>query len=97
MEEHTPTFASIGLPEQEVIIRMDVASGRAYISSSSATRSRRLTKLYGPPARVARNRDGHVLTAFWSIPLDLVGLRRPRKPGSGNPTGVARARAAARK
>lgn len=87
-------YAPTSISEQEVVIRLDPASKQAHVCSCSAVKSRRLTKLYGPPARVSRNRDGEVTVAFWTIPEKLVGFRRPRKPGSGNPRALARARAA---
>jgi membrane-bound lytic murein transglycosylase len=87
-------YAATSINEQEVVIRLDPASKQAYICSCSAVRSRRLMKLYGPPARVSKNRDGRVTAAFWTLPEKLVGFRRPRKPGSGNPRALARARAA---
>jgi hypothetical protein len=87
-------YATTSIDEQEVTVRIDPGSKQAHICACSAVRSRWLTKLYGPPARVATNRDGQVTAAYWTIPAKLISLRRPRKPGSGNPEALARARAA---
>ena len=87
-------YASTSISEQEVTIRLDIATKQAHVCSCSAVRSRRLAKLYGPPARVSTNREGQVTAAFWTVPETLVRFRRPRKPGSGNPRALARARAA---
>jgi len=89
-------YAPTSISEQEVVIRLDLASKQAHVCSCSAVKSRRLTKLYGPPARVSCNRDGQVTAAFWTLAEKLVGFRRPRKPGSGNPRALARAWAARR-
>jgi len=87
-------YASSSLAEQEVLVRLNIATKQAHICSCSAARGRRLTKLYGPPAQVYYNREGEVTTAFWTVPMKLIGFRRPRKPGSGNPKALERARLA---
>jgi hypothetical protein len=87
-------YATTSTSEQEVTIRLDLVSKQAHICSCSAVWSRRITKMYGPPARVSKNRDGKIVAAYWTIAAKLISLRRPRKPGSGNPTALAQARAA---
>ena len=87
-------YATVSLAEQEVVVRIEPATHQAHVCSCSAVRSRRLAKRYGPPEKVSRDREGKVTAAFWTLPDKLIAFRRPRKPGSGNPTALARARAA---
>jgi hypothetical protein len=91
---HPIAYASTGTDEQEVVIRIDPVSQQAFICACSAVWSRRIEKKYGPPARVAKNRAGRATVAHWVIPAKLIGFRRPRKPGSGNPEALNRAQLA---
>ena len=87
-------YASTALDEQEVVVRLERVTGQAHITSCCPTWSRRLTRLYGPPHRVVKDRDGHVTTAIWRVPANLITFRRPGKPRVGNPGNLARARTA---
>ena len=87
-------FASTAIDEQEVVVRLERVTGQAHITSCCPTWSRRLTRLYGPPHRVVKDRDGHVTTAIWRVPANLITFRRPGKARVGNPANLARARTA---
>jgi hypothetical protein len=88
-------YASTSTDEQEVVIRLDIASKQAHICSCSVVRSRRLTKLYGPPEKVSRDREGKVTTAILDGPGEARRLppapeARLRQsagfsPGAGSP------------
>ena len=87
-------FASISLDEQEIIIRIDPKTKQAFISCCAPVYGRQYTKYYALPQKVSSNGKGKVTAAFWTVPAKPFGPRRPRKPGSGNPAALARARAA---
>lgn len=87
-------FAPTSKAEQELIIRIDRLSGLAYICSAWPSRSRRLEKRYGPPTKVTTDQDGRVTACCWETSARQIGFHRPRKPGSGNPAALARAREA---
>jgi len=86
-------FAPVGREEREVVARLDAETRRVHLNSAWPVYSRRFQRFYGPPSHVTRNHEGEVTTCSWEIPLGLVTFRRPRNPGSGNPTGLARLRA----
>lgn len=87
-------YSTTALDEQEVTIRLDRATGQAYITSCWPTWSRRLTRLYGEPHRITTDPDGHVTASWWVVPIGQITFRRlgTRKPG--NPQNLARARTA---
>jgi hypothetical protein len=66
-----------GIPhdEMEVMIRLDRKQRQAHVCSTWPEWSRRLDRLYGSPQRVTK-RNGKVTSAFWTVPLNRVSLRR---------------------
>ena len=84
----------VSIDEQEVIARLDRATGKTYITSNWPTWSRRLTRLYGEPHRVTKDPEGNVTTAWWIIPIGQITFRRLGKRNPGNPGSLARARTA---
>ena len=74
--------------EMEVTIRLDRTDRQAHICSTSPEWSRKLERLYGSPKRVTE-RDGKVISAFWTVPLNRVSLRRgtSRPPSDRGATG----------
>jgi hypothetical protein len=93
---HAP-LAPTSIEEQELTTREDRQTGLTYVCSTWPSRTRRLTKRYGPSSKVSVDRDGRVTASHWELPGRPVSLRIPRKPGSGNPAALARARAAKKK
>jgi hypothetical protein len=66
--------------EQEAVIRLDRLDQQAHICSTWPEWSRKLERPYGAPRKVTQ-RDGKVTSAFWTVPLNRVSLRRgtPRR------------------
>jgi hypothetical protein len=64
----------------EVTIRLDRDDRQAHICSTWPEWSRKLERLYGSPNKITE-RAGKVTSAFWTIPLNRVSLRRgiPRR------------------
>ncbi len=72
-------YRGTGRNEQEVLLRLDRLDGQAHINSTWPEWSRKLERLYGAPKKVTQ-REGKVTSAFWTIPLNRVTLRRgPRR------------------
>ena len=84
----------VSIDEQEVIARLDRATGKTYIASNWPTWSRRLTRLYGEPQRVTKDPAGHVTTAWWVVPIAQITFRRLGTRHRGHPQSLARARMA---
>ncbi len=90
-------FAPTSRDEQEVTIRLDRVSGRAYICSCWPAVSRRLVTRYGPPLRISRDREGRITAAFWEVPCNLIVFRRPvTAPAPGSLDALRRAQDARR-
>ena len=62
--------------EMEVTIRLDRTDRQAHICSTSPEWSRKLERLYGSPKKVTE-RDGKVISAFWTVPLTAIRVRGP--------------------
>lgn len=71
-------YGGVAGPEQEVTIRLDHETRQAHLCSTWPEWSRKLERLYGAPAKVSKSRDGRVTSAFWTVPLAVVNLRRVR-------------------
>ncbi len=82
-----------GVPEEEreVVIRLDGKDRQAHVNSTWAEWSRKLEKLHGSPKKY-QERNGVVVSAFWTIPLNAVSLRRPRRRAPMSETQRAAAR-----
>lgn len=68
-------YGGISHDEMEVTIRLDRKDRQAHICSMWPEWSRRVDRLYGSPKRVTK-RNGKVTSAFWTVPLNRVSLRR---------------------
>ncbi len=68
-------YGGVSQGEMEVTIRLDREDRQAHICSAWPEWSRKLERLYGTPKRVTEC-NGKVTSAFWTIPLNLVSLRR---------------------
>ena len=74
-------YAHVSLAEQEVTIRLDRTDSQAHLCSTWPAWSRKLERRYGSPRKVTKSsRDGKITSAFWTVPVRLVSLRRPRVP-----------------
>ena len=62
--------------EMEVTIELDREDRQAHICSTWPEWSRKLERLYGSPKKVTE-RDGKVTSAFWTVPLTAIRVRRP--------------------
>ncbi len=62
--------------EMEVTIRLDRVDRQAHLCSTWPEWSRKLERLYGAPRKVTE-RDGKVTSAFWTLPLTAIRVRRP--------------------
>jgi len=69
-------YGCVSQDEMEVTIGLDRESRQAHICSAWPEWTRKLERLYGSPKRITE-RDGKVTSAFWTIPLRLVTLRKP--------------------
>jgi hypothetical protein len=62
--------------EMEVTIRLDREDRQAHVCSTRPEWSRKLDRLYGSPKKVTE-RDGKDTSAFWTVPLPAIRVRRP--------------------
>jgi len=69
-------YGGASLDEMEVTIRLDRETQQAHIRSTWPEWSRKLERLFGSPRKEAK-RDGKVTSAFWTIPLLAIRVRRP--------------------
>ena len=92
-DNETPfAFAPTSIMEQEVVVRLNRATGMAHISSCWPTWTARLVKRYGRPHHTAISQAGdQVVCAFWNIPLRLITFRKPSRRGARNPAGLEKA------
>jgi hypothetical protein len=74
-------FGGVSQDEMEVTIRLDREQRQAHICSTRPDWSRKLERLFGCP-RKETMRDGKITSAFWTVPINRVSLRRgtPRAP-----------------
>jgi hypothetical protein len=68
-------YGGVTQDEKEVTIRLDREDRQAHICSTWPEWSRKLERLFGCPKKEA-TRDGKVVSAFWTVPLNRVALRR---------------------
>ncbi len=76
----TMKYGGVSVDEQEVVIRLDRATGEAHVSSAWPDYSRRLEKVHGAPKRCSTRGDW-VTVAFWTFPVAYV--RTPKQPRKG--------------
>ncbi len=62
--------------EMEVTIRLDRPDRQAHLCSTWPEWSRKLERLYGAPTKITE-REGKVTSAFWTVPLTSIRIRRP--------------------
>ena len=62
--------------EMEVTIRLERETRQAHICSTWPEWSRKLERLYGAPTRTSKGQDGRIASAFWTVPIALVTLRK---------------------
>jgi phage-related protein len=83
----TLRYGGVPIDEQEVVIRLDAEDGMAHISSTWPAWSRKFERLHGTPPRYAE-RNGAVQSAFWTLPLRVISIRRAQKSsGTRSKTG----------
>ncbi len=68
-------YGGVSQDEMEVTIRLDRTHRQAHICSTWPEWSRKLERIFGSP-RKEIERDGKVVSAFWTVPLNRVALRR---------------------
>ncbi len=68
-------YGGVHRDEMEVTIRLDRQDGQAHICSTWPEWSRKLERLYGSPKKVT-TQAGKTTSAFWTVPLARVTLRR---------------------
>jgi hypothetical protein len=74
-------YGGVSQDEMEVTIRLDRAERQAHICSTWPDWSRKLERMFGCP-RKETMRDGKITSAFWTVPIYWVSVRRgrPRAP-----------------
>ncbi len=73
---HYLAYGGTTRDEMTVTIRLDRADQQAHICSTWPEWSRKLERQYGSPKKTPE-RDGKISSAFWTVRLSLVSLRRP--------------------
>ena len=68
-------YGGLSHEEMKVTIRLDRKDRQAHICATWPEWSRKLGRLYDNPKQVTQ-RDGKVTSAFWTIPFNLISLRR---------------------
>ncbi len=71
-------YGGVAHAEQEVTIRLDRTEQIAVICSTWPGRSIRLERLFGLPTRTT-TRDGKILSAFWTVPLAAILIRKGKR------------------
>jgi hypothetical protein len=83
------------IAEQEVVVRLDRLTRKAYISSSWPTMSKKLEKKYGPPIQKTTARGAaRITSAVWELPLVTISFRRLRRSTTKSVDTLERERAA---
>jgi len=62
----------------EVTIRLDRDTRQVHLCSTWPEWSRKFERLHGSPKEY-QERDGFVTSAFWTLPLEVVSIRRRRR------------------
>lgn len=83
----TLKYGSVPVEEAEVIIRLDKQDRMAHVNSTWAEWSRKFERRHGTPARYTE-RNGVVVSAFWTLPLAAISIRKPRQPKTAHPSAV---------
>ncbi len=73
-------YGGVHRDEMEVTIRLDAMDAQAHICSTWPEWSRKLERLYGPPKKTTE-RAGKVTSAFWTVPVAVITLRRAPAKG----------------
>ncbi len=71
-------YGGVSQDEMEVTIRLDREDRQAHICSTWPDWSRKLERLFGCPKKETHRGDC-ITSAFWTVPIALVSVRRARK------------------
>ena len=74
----TLKFGGVPSEECEVVIRLDKVDKKAYVCSTWAEWSRKLTRMHGDPSKYSE-RDGMVYVCSWILPINTISVRKGKR------------------